>query len=130
MKKPMIGSPLEAVKNLTDAWLRKDAAGMSHWLTDDITETGPAFRTALSGKKRFFAAYRTYLNGSLEIPSYKILGPKTIMLSSSLAMVYFCYRMRTRTGGKMEDSQGKESMLCQRTGGAWRISFIHWHRDP
>ncbi len=130
MKEPIIGSPLGAVKNLTDAWIRKDAAGMSDWLMDDITETGPAFHTALSGKKKFFAAYRDYLNGSQEILSYKILGPRIITLSSSLAMVYFCYRMRTRTGGKIEDSKGKESMLCRRTGGVWRVSFIHWHRDP
>jgi hypothetical protein len=128
--KKQLGSPLQAIRNLTSAWIRKDAAGMSRWLTDDITEMGPSFEVALVGKRMFFHKYQDYLNGPQEILSYNILRPKTISLSTSLGIVYFLYRMRTRTGDQVEDSYGKESMLCQMSRGTWRVKFIHWHRDP
>jgi hypothetical protein len=128
--KKQLGSPLQAIRNLTSAWTRKDAAGMSRWLTDEITEMGPSFEVALAGKRMFFRKYQDYLNGPQEILSYKILRPKTIPLSTSLAIVYFGYSMRTRTGGQVEDSHGKESILCQMSRGTWRVKFIHWHRDP
>lgn len=125
-----VRSPLDAVRRLTDEWMHKSPAGMSRWLTDDIVEIGPAFDSALAGKRMFFAKYQDYLNGPLEIVSYKILHPRTIRLSSSQAMLYFRYRMRTRNAGRSVDSHGKESMLCQQTRGIWRIRFIHWHQDP
>ena len=99
-------------------------------MTDDIIEIGPTYEGALAGKRMFFRKYRNYLNGPLEILSYKIVRPKTIPLSASLALVHFNYRMRTGAGDLVEDSQGKESILCQRSGGSWRVKFIHWHRDP
>jgi len=129
IKKQEVRSPLQAVKNLTNAWVLKYPAGMSRWLTDDITEIGPSFEVALTGKKMFFRKYQDYLNGPLEILSYKILRPRTILLSKSSAIVYTRYSMRTRTGDRIEDSHGKESMLCQRVGASWRVKFIHWHRD-
>ncbi len=125
-----VRSPLEAVKRLTDEWMHKNPVGMSRWLTDGIVEIGPAFDSALAGKRMFFAKYQDYLNGPLEILSYRILQPKTIRLSSSQAMVFFRYRMRTRTAARIADTHGKESMLCQQTRGTWRIRFIHWHQDP
>ncbi len=125
-----VQSPLDAVRRLTDEWTHKSRAGMSRWLADDIVEIGPAFDSALAGKRMFFSKYQDYLNGPLEILSYKILQPRTIRLSSSQAMVYFRYRMRTRTAASIVDSHGKESMLCQQSRGAWRVRFIHWHQDP
>jgi ketosteroid isomerase-like protein len=129
MKTPTVAPPLEAVKSLTRAWMRKDANGMSRWLTDDITEIGPAFEAGLAGKKQFFRMYRNYLKGPREVLSYRILRPRTILLSSSLTLVYFRYRMRARAAGRIVESRGKESMLCQKSQGSWRIRFIHWHRD-
>jgi ketosteroid isomerase-like protein len=129
MRAQPVVSPLEAVRKLTSAWVAKDAMGMSRWLTEDITELGPAFESELRGKKKFFRLYRDYLNGQLEVLSYTILRPHTIRLSSSLALVYFHYRMRTRASGRIEDSRGKESMLCEKSSRRWRIRFIHWHRD-
>jgi len=130
IKKQLVMSPLQAVKNLTQAWVLKDPAEMSRWLTDDITELGPTFEVALAGKRMFFRKYRAYLDGSQETLSYKILRPRTIPLSKSLAIVYFGYRMRTRIGDQIEDSHGKESMLCEKSRGTWQVKFIHWHRDP
>jgi hypothetical protein len=130
IKKQLAMSPLQAVKKLTQAWVLKDPAEMSRRSTDDITEIGPAFEVALAGKRMFFRKYQDYLSGPQEVLSYKILRPRTIRLSRSLAIVHFHYRMRTRTGVQIEDSHGKESMLCEKLRGAWRVKFIHWHRDP
>jgi len=126
----MSETPLDAIRNLISAWMRKDAAEMARWLTHDILEIGPAFSKALSGQDHFFALYRPYLRGSLDVVSYRILRPQTAMLSPRLALVHFLYRMRTRSGKAVEDSHGKESMLVQRTRGRWRVRYIHWHRDP
>ena len=125
----MKGTPLDAIRNLTSAWMNKDAAAMARWLTEDILEIGPAFDTALSGQMQFFRKYRQYLHGPLEILSYRILAPRTVMLSTRLALVHFRYRMRTRSGRNTESSCGKESMLVQRKGSQWRVRYIHWHRD-
>ncbi len=102
---------------------------MARWLTPDILEIGPTFRAALSGKDRFFAAYRSYLCGPLQVVTYRILRPQTAMLSRRLALVHFQYRMLTRSGRAVDSSHGKESMLVQRIGGRWRVRYIHWHRD-
>ena len=110
--------------------MQKDAAEMARWLAPDILEIGPAFGEPLSGQRRFFAKYRSYLRGRLEVVSYRILRPQTVMLNPGLALVHFLYRMRTSTGRKLEDSHGKESMLVQKTRGRWRVRYIHWHRDP
>jgi ketosteroid isomerase-like protein len=126
----MNGTPLDAIRNLTDAWMKKDAPAMAHWLTEDILEIGPAFDTALSGQKQFFRKYRQHLRGPLEILSYRIIAPRTVMLNARLALVHFRYRMRTRSGRTTESSCGKESMLVQRRGRQWRVRYIHWHRDP
>ena len=122
-------TPLDAIRKLTDAWVRKDAVEMARWLTDDILEIGPAFADALSGQKQFFRKYREYLRGPLEVVSYRILRPQTVLLTARLALVHFHYRMRTRSGNILENSRGKESMLVQRTGRRWRVRYIHWHRD-
>jgi hypothetical protein len=125
----MTGTPLDAIRNLTSAWMRKDADGMARWLTEDILEIGPAFEEALAGQRQFFRKYREYLRGPLEILSYRIVSPRVARLGARLALVHFRYRMRTRSGRIVEDSQGKESMLVQRKGGSWRVRYIHWHRD-
>jgi hypothetical protein len=125
----MNATPLGAIRKLTDAWMQKDVIGMSRWLTDDILEIGPAFPDALSGQKQFFGKYRKYFRGTLEVVSYRILRPRTVLLTARLALVHFQYRMRTRTGKTEEDSRGKESMLVQRYRGRWRVRYIHWHRD-
>ncbi len=103
---------------------------MARWLTPDILEIGPAFKEALSGQRRFFARYRSYLRSKLEVVTYRVLRPQTVMLNPRLALVHFHYRMRTRTGRRHENSHGKESMLVQKTRGRWRVRYIHWHRDP
>ena len=102
---------------------------MSLQLSEDITEIGPAFATALVGKKSFFRKYKNYLNSSRQIESYKILRPHILELSSRLAMVHFKYRMRTVDKGVVEESRGKESMLVEKVGQRWLVKFIHWHRD-
>jgi hypothetical protein len=125
----MNGTPLDAIRNLTDAWMKKDASAMARWLAEDILEIGPAFAGALSGQQQFFRRYRKYLQGPLEILSYRILGPRAVMLNARLALVHFRYRMRTRCGRTIENSCGKESMLVQRKDRRWRVRYIHWHRD-
>ncbi len=126
----MSDSPLKAIRELTKAWIRKDTRGMSSRLAEDIIEIGPAFPEALAGKRRFFRKYRDYLSGPLQILSYTLHRPRTVMLSAREALVFFNYRMRTSLNGKTEDSIGKESMLVRCNRGVWRIRFIHWHRDP
>ncbi len=123
-------TPLDAIRNLTAAWMKKDAAEMARWLSPDILEIGPAFSEALSGQRSFFAKYRSYFRGRLVIVSYRLIRPRTSMLNPGLALVHFQYGMRTRTGRTIEDSHGKESMLVQRARGRWRVRYIHWHRDP
>jgi hypothetical protein len=109
--------------------MAKDRAAMARWLTDDCAEVGPAFPEALVGKRRFFARYAPYLEGELRVVSYRIVEPRAIALSPRLALVHFSYRMRTRSGGVVESSHGKESMLVERGPRGWRVRFIHWHRD-
>ncbi|MFN8006253.1 MAG: nuclear transport factor 2 family protein [Terriglobia bacterium] len=128
MPKP---SPLYSIRKLSRAWIQKDAEAMSYWLTDDITEIGPVFKSPLVGKKKFFASYhRKYLRGSLCIKSYQILQPRKVKLHSTLVLVHFRYRLKTIDRGVVEDSTGKESMLVAKEGNRWRVKFIHWHRDP
>lgn len=122
-------TPLDAIRNLTAAWMRKDADEMARWLSDDILEIGPAFPRSLSGKKEFFTNYRSYLTGPRRILSYRIISPQVAMLGARLALVDFRYRMRTRSKGITEDSRGKESMLVQYRGSRWCVRYIHWHRD-
>jgi hypothetical protein len=102
---------------------------MARWLADDIVEIGPAFKEALEGKKRFFRKYHAYLSGSQEILSYRILRPRTIRISERAVIIHFHYRMRTREKGRIENSQGKESILVERHRANWRVRFIHWDRD-
>src|SRR5512138_2272055 len=123
-------TPLSAVRKLTKAWIRKDAAGMSRWLTDDITEIGPAFESALTGRKGFFRRYQGYFNVNVQVTEYRILQPRTMQLSPTLALVYFHYRMRTQKGKLVRDSRGKESMVAEKNRDGWRIKFLHWHEDP
>jgi hypothetical protein len=52
-RKKLPDNPMAAVRKLTDAWIAKDPVEMSRWLTDDITEIGPAFPGALVGKVNF-----------------------------------------------------------------------------
>ncbi len=125
----MSESPIDAIRHLTRAWTKKDAAEMARWLTPDIIEIGPAFEEVLSGQRHFFRKYRAYLRGPLEVISYRILRPQIKMLSPRLALVYFRYGMRTRSGAADERSRGKESMLVQLNRGRWRVRCIHWHRD-
>jgi hypothetical protein len=73
--------PLEAIKRLTEAWIRKDPRGMSRQLADDITEMGPAFPKPLIGKRNFFAKYKAYFSSSLTIESYRILSPSLVPLT-------------------------------------------------
>jgi hypothetical protein len=119
-----------AVHRLTDAWISKDPVEMSRWLSDDITEIGPAFSGALMGKVNFLRKYEAYFSGPLEIVFYRIVVPRTIFLSARLAVVYFSYHMRTRAEKQVERSRGKESMLLEKTRGRWTVRFIHWHQDP
>jgi len=126
----MTQTPLNAIRKLTSAWMKKDSAAMAHWLSKDILEIGPTFDNVLAGQRQFFHMYREYLLGPLKILSYRIISPRTVMLNARLALVYFRYRMRTRSGNKTEDSQGKESMLVERRGARWRVRCVYWHRDP
>jgi len=102
---------------------------MSLWLAADITEIGPAFRTALRGKADFFDKYRPYLERPPKILSYRILRPKVISLSARFSLIYFSYRMKMARKGKVESSRGKESMLLEKVQGRWLVRFIHWHND-
>jgi hypothetical protein len=52
-------NPMSAVRKLTDAWISKDPVEMSRWLSDDITEIGPAFPGPLVGKVKFLRRYKT-----------------------------------------------------------------------
>ena len=54
---------------------------------------------------------------------------RQIRLGPDRALVYFGYRMRTRTGSRVTVSHGKESMVVERGPAGWRVRFIHWHRD-
>jgi hypothetical protein len=121
--------PLTAIRELTDAWIRKDRAGMARCLTQDVTEIGPAFASPLLGRQGLLNKYREYFSGPLVILSYRILRPKTVRLSDRLVMVHFSYRMKTRIKRRIEESRGKESMLLQRNRRRWFVKFIHWHRD-
>jgi len=122
--------PLESIRKLTAAWIRKDSEAMSLHLSEDVTEVGPAFADPLAGKKNFFQTYEGYFSGSLQIESYKILCPRVLKLSSRLVMIHFSYQMRTIDRGAVEDSTGKESMLVEKKDLQWLVKFIHWHRDP
>jgi hypothetical protein len=121
---------LLAVRKLTEAWLRQDWEGMSLWLSEDITEIGPAFRGAIQGKVDFFDKYQPYLTGPPEILAYRIMRPKVIPLSERFTLIYFSFRMKVHRKGRSENSQGKESMLLERIQGRWLVKFIHWHSDP
>jgi hypothetical protein len=121
---------LLAVRKLTEAWLRQDWEGMSFWLSEDVTEIGPAFRGAIQGKVDFFKKYRPYLTGPPEILAYRIIRPKVNPLSERFTLIYFSFRMKARRKGRSESSQGKESMLLEKIQGRWLVRFIHWHSDP
>ena len=120
--------PLEAIKKLTNAWIRKDPRGMSRQLAEDITELGPAFPKPLVGKRDFFEKYQTYFFSSLTIESYRILGPRLIPLTPRVVLVHFRYRMKTSNRDLDEKSSGQESMLLELKRGRWLVKFIHWHR--
>jgi ketosteroid isomerase-like protein len=126
----MQDSPLSAIRQLTKAWLKKDEAAMSRWQEDDITEIGPAFETALRGKRQIFRHYREYLDGTSVIELYKITRPRTVYLSGSIALVYFNYWMETRKGNRLRKSRGKESIVVVKAARGWRVRFVHWHEDP
>ena len=102
---------------------------MSRQLSDDITELGPTFAKPLVGKRNFFAKYKTYFSGSLQIESYSILGPRLIRLTPELVLVHFRYRMRTSNGASVVTSKGQESMLLELRRGRWVVKFIHWHKE-
>jgi len=125
---PLLEGPLEAIKRLTDAWIRKDARGMSRQLSDDITELGPAFPKPLVGKRNFFEKYHSYFSSSLRIESYRILSRRLICLTPQLVLVHFRYRMKTVNQESVEKSSGQESMLVELRRGRWRVKFIHWHK--
>ena len=125
---PLLEGPLEAIKRLTDAWIRKDSRGMSRQLADDITEMGPAFPKPLVGKRDFFEKYQTYFSSSLKIESYRILSPRLIPLTPRAILVHFRYRMKTSNRDLVEKSSGQESMLVELKRGRWLVKFIHWHR--
>jgi ketosteroid isomerase-like protein len=120
---------MQAVRNLTRAWIARDCEGMSRWVTDDITELGPAYKQFISGRRSFFAKYRPYFAAPHGILSYRILQPRVIGLSRNTVLVYFRYRMRTRNDNQLLDSYGKESMLLEKNRRGWRVKFIHWHQD-
>jgi hypothetical protein len=103
---------------------------MSDWLADDVTEIGPSFRRELCGKADFFEKYRSYLENSTEIVSYRLVAPAVISLSARFSLIYFSYRMKARRNGRVKNSQGKESMLLEKFRGRWLVKFIHWHQDP
>jgi hypothetical protein len=125
----MAQSPLEAVRKLTTAWIAKDREGMSRWVTDDITELGPAHSQVVRGREIFLSKYRPYFAASVEIVAYHILRPRVVELSRGAALVYFRYRMRTRSGNDLIESHGKESMVVEKDRRGWRVMFIHWHED-
>ena len=125
---PLLEGPLEAIKKLTDAWIRKDPRGMSRHLADDITELGPAFSKPLVGKRDFFEKYQAYFSSSLKIESYRILSPHLIPLTPRAVLVHFRYRMKTSNRNLVEKSSGQESMLVELKRGRWLVKFIHWHR--
>jgi uncharacterized protein DUF4440 len=125
---PSLEGPLETIKKLTDAWIRKDRRGMSRQLVADITELGPVFPKPLVGKHNFFEKYRAYFSSSLRIESYRILSPSVIHLTPQLVLVHFRYRMKTCNRDSTEKSRGQESMLMELKRGRWLVKFIHWHR--
>jgi hypothetical protein len=125
---PSCEGPLETIKKLSDAWIRKDRRGMSRQLAADIIELGPAFPKALVGKHSFFEKYRTYFSSSLRIERYRILSPSVIHLTPQLVLVHFRYRMKTGNRDSIEKSSGQESMLLELKRGRWLVKFIHWHR--
>ena len=125
---PLCEGPLEAIKELTDAWVRKDRRRMSLRLADDITELGPAFPKPIVGKRIFFEKYQAYFSSSLRIESYRILSPRLIHLTPQLDLVHFRYRMQTSDRDSIEKSSGQESMLVELKRGRWLVKFIHWHR--
>ena len=125
---PLPEGPLEAIKRLTDAWIRKDPRVMSQQLTDDITEIGPTFSKPLVGKRDFFEKYRAYFSGSLRIESYRILSPSLIALTPRVVLVHFLYRMKTNNRDLVETSNGQESIVVELKRGRWLVKFIHWHR--
>jgi len=120
--------PLEAIKRLTEAWIRKDPRAMSRQLADDITEMGPAFPKPLIGKRNFFAKYKAYFSSSLTIESYRILSPSLVPLTPRVVLVHFPYRMKTSNRDLIEKSSGQESILVELKRGHWLVKFIHWHR--
>ena len=120
--------PLEAIKRLTEAWIRKDPRAMSRQLADDITEMGPAFPKPLIGKRNFFAKYKAYFSSSLTIESYRILSPSLVPLTPRVVLVHFRYRMKTSNRDLIEKSSGQESMLLELKRGRWLVKFIHWHK--
>ena len=103
---------------------------MARWLSQDVTEIGPAFDSPLLGRQGLLNKYGRYFSGPLVILSYRIVRPRTVRLSDRLVMVHFSYRMKTRMKSRIEESRGKESMLLQRNRSRWTVKFIHWHRDP
>jgi hypothetical protein len=125
---PLLEGPIEAIKELTDAWIRKDPRGMSRRLSDDITELGPAFPKPLVGKHNFFEKYQAYFSSSLRIESYRMLSPSLIHLTPQLVLVHFRYWMKTVNRESVEKSSGQESMLVGLRRGRWRVKFIHWHK--
>jgi hypothetical protein len=120
---------MDAVRNLTTAWIAKDREDMSRCVTDDITELGPAHRQVVRGRKIFFSKYRPYFAAPEGILAYRILRPRVVELSRGAALVYFRYRMRTRSGSNLIESHGKESMVVEKDRRGWRVKFIHWHED-
>jgi uncharacterized protein DUF4440 len=120
---------LETVQKLSEAWLRKDQAGMSCWLAEDIIELGSSFRGVLRGKTEFFDKYQPYLKRPPEILSYRMIQPKVVLLSTRFALIYFSYRMKVTKNRKVESSHGKESMLLEKIKGRWLVKCIHWHSD-
>ena len=126
---PLPEGPLEAIKRLTDAWIRKDPRVMSQQLTDDITEIGPTFSKPLVGKRDFFEKYQAYFSGSLRIESYRILSPSLIPLTPRVVLVHFLYRMKTNNRDLVETSNGQESIVVELKRGRWLVKFIHWHRS-
>jgi Domain of unknown function (DUF4440) len=122
-------TPLASVRKLTQAWKRKDREGMSRYLVDNIVEIGPAFKPVLEGRADFLRSYETYFRSALQITSYRILRPRILALAPGLVMIYFHYWMTTAEDGRLAHSDGKESILVERHGRAWKVRFLHWHRD-
>ncbi len=127
-KTPPNEGPLAAISQLTDAWMRKDQAAMSQYLTGDITELGPAFTKPLIGKQDFFQRYHAYLTGPQRVESYRMFLPRLVWLTPWLVLVHFRYKMMTSCKGEVAKTSGQESMLIELKRGRWRVKFIHWHR--